>query len=75
MTHQTNVRIKDDEASGMALFTAEHIPMMNCLSKGARTAQERVLEPSSTRLPDFVLEWCFRAGALYNGQLVSESPR
>lgn len=34
------IRIKDDEASGMALFTAEHIPMINCLSKAAARAQE-----------------------------------
>jgi len=36
-----NLRIKDDEASGMALFTAEHIPMMNCLSKATARAQEK----------------------------------
>lgn len=36
-----DIRIKDDEASGMALFTAEHIPMMNCLSKAAARAQEK----------------------------------
>jgi hypothetical protein len=36
-----SLRIKDDEASGMALFTAEHIPMMNCLSKATARAQEK----------------------------------
>jgi len=36
-----NLRIKDDEASGMALFTAEHIPMMNCLCKATARAQEK----------------------------------
>jgi hypothetical protein len=35
------VKIKDDEASGMALFTAEHIPMMSCLSKAAARALEK----------------------------------
>jgi len=35
------VKIKDDEASGMALFTAEHIPMMSCLSKAAVRALEK----------------------------------
>lgn len=35
------IRIRDDEASGMALFTAEHIPMMNCLAKSAARAQEK----------------------------------
>lgn len=35
------IRIRDDEASGMALFTAEHIPMMNCLAKAAARAQEK----------------------------------
>lgn len=36
-----DIRIKDDEASGMALFTAEHIPMMSCLGKAAARAQEK----------------------------------
>jgi len=36
-----NLRIKDDEASGMALFTAEHIPMMNCMCKATARAQEK----------------------------------
>lgn len=35
------VRIKDDEASGMALFTAEHIPMMSALAKGTTAALEK----------------------------------
>jgi len=35
------LKIKDDEASGMALFTAEHIPMMNCLVKASARAQEK----------------------------------
>lgn len=40
-----DIRIKDDEASGMALFTAEHIPMMNCC---ARAAAKSVEENSNT---------------------------
>jgi len=35
-----DIRIKDDEASGMALFTAEHIPITNTLCKAAARAQE-----------------------------------
>lgn len=38
--HQ-DVRVKDDAASGMALFTAEHIPMTKCLVKGAVRAFEQ----------------------------------
>eukprot|EP00457_Paulinella_chromatophora_P008926 gb/GEZN01008975.1/.p1 GENE.gb/GEZN01008975.1/~~gb/GEZN01008975.1/.p1 ORF type:complete len:308 (-),score=37.34 gb/GEZN01008975.1/:330-1253(-) len=34
------VKVKDDEASSMALFTADHIPMLSCLSKGTRAAAE-----------------------------------
>jgi len=40
-TKHPGLRVKDDEASGMALFTAEHIPMMNCLCKAAARAQEK----------------------------------
>jgi len=36
-----NVKVKDDEASGMALFTAEHIPMMTCLAKATQRAMEK----------------------------------
>jgi len=36
-----DIKVKDDEASGMALFTAEHIPMMSCLSKAAGRALEK----------------------------------
>lgn len=36
-----NLRVKDDEASQMALFTAEHIPMMSCLSKACNSALSR----------------------------------
>jgi len=36
-----DIKIKDDEASGMALFTAEHIPMMSCLAKAGGRALER----------------------------------
>jgi len=36
-----DIKVKDDEASGMALFTAEHIPMMSCLSKAAARALEK----------------------------------
>jgi len=35
------VRVKDDEASGMALFTAEHIPMMQCIAKAAGRALDK----------------------------------
>jgi hypothetical protein len=34
-----DVQVKDDEASGMAMFTAEHIPMMNCLARAGERAQ------------------------------------
>jgi len=34
------IKVKDDEASGMALFTAEHIPMTSCLAKSGQKAQE-----------------------------------
>jgi hypothetical protein len=33
-----DIKVKDDEASGMALFTAQHIPMLNCLVKGTEAA-------------------------------------
>jgi hypothetical protein len=36
-----DVKVKDDEASGMALFTAEYIPMMNCLARAAAKAAEK----------------------------------
>lgn len=35
------VKIKDDEASGMALFTAEHIPMMTTLARACNMWSER----------------------------------
>jgi len=35
-----DVKVKDDEASGMALFTAEHIPMMNTVAKATKTFAE-----------------------------------
>lgn len=38
------VTVKDDEASGMALFTAEHIPMLSTLTKAA--------EKTEGKLPD-----------------------
>jgi len=28
-----DIKVKDDEASGMALFTADHMPMLSCISK------------------------------------------
>lgn len=34
------VKIKDDEASGMALFTAEHIPMMTTLARACQWDSE-----------------------------------
>lgn len=36
-----NLRVKDDEASGMALFTAEPTPMIGCLIKAAARAMEK----------------------------------
>lgn len=38
-----DIKIKDDEASGMALFTAEHIPMTTCLAKAGAKAQELLI--------------------------------
>jgi hypothetical protein len=35
------IKVKDDDASGMALFTAEHIPMTSCLAKAAGNALEK----------------------------------
>jgi len=35
-----DVKVKDDEASGMALFTAEHIPMMSTLAKTTKNYTE-----------------------------------
>jgi hypothetical protein len=34
-----DVKVKDDEASGMALFTAEHIPMIASLTKAAQQVE------------------------------------
>lgn len=36
-----NIKVKDDEAGGMALFTAEHIPMMNALCRAANKALQQ----------------------------------
>jgi len=38
-----DIKVKDDEASGMALFTADHIPMMSCIAK----ATQRFVEEQS----------------------------
>jgi len=38
-----DIKVKDDEASGMALFTAEHIPMTTCLAKSGAKAQEMLV--------------------------------
>jgi hypothetical protein len=54
-----SLRIKDDEASGMALFTAEHIPMMNCLSKATARAQEK--NPQVGRVLAIVANSCRKA--------------
>jgi len=35
------IKVKDDDASGMALFTAEHIPMTSTLAKAAGSALEK----------------------------------
>jgi hypothetical protein len=34
-----DIIVKDDEASGIAMFTAEHIPMMNCLARAGEKAK------------------------------------
>jgi len=39
----SGIKVKDDEASGMALFTAEHIPMTTCLAKAGAKAQELLI--------------------------------
>eukprot|EP00457_Paulinella_chromatophora_P008564 gb/GEZN01008603.1/.p1 GENE.gb/GEZN01008603.1/~~gb/GEZN01008603.1/.p1 ORF type:complete len:306 (-),score=30.33 gb/GEZN01008603.1/:408-1325(-) len=36
------VTVKDDEASGMALFTAEHIPMLSSMTKAADRAEKKL---------------------------------
>ncbi len=36
------VKVKDDEASGMALFTPQHIPMMTALATATAATMERV---------------------------------
>jgi len=38
-----NIKVKDDEASGMALFTAEHIPMTSTLAKAGQKASEKMV--------------------------------
>lgn len=43
-----DIKIKDDDASGMALFTAEHIPMNNRLTKAGLAAAER--DPQVTQV-------------------------
>lgn len=45
--HQ-DIKVKDDEASGMALFTAEHIPMTTCLAKSGAKAQEMAILKSGS---------------------------
>jgi len=35
------IQVRDDDASGMALFTAEHIPMMSVMSKSTSSASDR----------------------------------
>jgi len=40
----TDIKVKDDEAGGMALFTADHIPMMSCIAK----ASQRFVEGQGT---------------------------
>jgi len=36
-----DIKIKDDDASGMALFTAEHIPMNSCINKAGAAAADQ----------------------------------
>jgi len=40
--HQ-GIKVKDDEASGMAMFTAEHIPMTQSLARAGAKAQELLI--------------------------------
>jgi len=46
-----DVKVKDDEASGMALFTAEHIPMISALTKAAGNVERK--EPVQSMLASF----------------------
>jgi len=41
-----NITVKDDEASAMALFTAQHIPMTQTLSKAGNSAKAMVGDPT-----------------------------
>jgi len=47
-TKHPNIKVKDDEASGMALFTGEHIPMTSCLAKAGAKAQELLVISDGT---------------------------
>jgi len=42
-----DIKIKDDDASGMALFTAEHIPMNSCINKAGASAASQDPEVSN----------------------------
>merc|ERR1712130_610446 len=44
----SGIKVKDDEASGMALFTAEHIPMTTCLAKAGAKTQELLIISDGT---------------------------
>jgi len=39
--HHTGITVKEDEASGMVLFTAEHIPMTRVLIKASEKSREK----------------------------------
>lgn len=53
-----DIRIKDDEASGMALFTAEYIPMMNCCARAAASAVEQ--DSNTTDVLSIMANSCFK---------------
>jgi len=42
-----DIKIKDDDASGMALFTAEHIPMNTCINKAGAAAADQNAQVST----------------------------
>jgi len=64
------VEVKDEEASGMALFTAEHIPMMSTLAKATRSYIDGADSPSVEALLASMANSCMRAAKnkTYSGQ-------
>jgi len=53
-----DIKIKDDDASGMALFTAEHIPIMNGLKNAAGRLAET--DPHSTEVLSTLANSCMK---------------